>query len=787
MFLIITIFLVSSSVIALQIALQRFLSIVLTYHFVFVVISIALFGMSLGSLIAYLIDKYLDKTDSIEILYKLAILFYLSLSICFILCLLVAHYEIFQTGIAIYSFFLTFPFLFAGLFLARVLYTFPKYSGQLYGSDLIGAACGCLGIIILLNMLDISGTIFVVLILPLSILSICYVIYNLYIVQFKISLSSVLIICAAFLSGLAILLLPEAPVGKNPQKEIHDALHQFGGQIIDSKQSAAGRVDLIKFSEHPELMDIYVDGTAGMPMYKFSGNAKDPSPALESLKTHFPGYFPLQAIQKEHKGSALIIGPGGGRDILLAKMAGFARITAVEVNKDIVQMAKKYSEYNGDIYSLDNVQLVVQEGRSFLQSIRDKFDMIMFSLPVTNTSQGLGSYALTENFLYTTNAIQEYIKHLQPQGSLVIVTHNDLELLRLLSMTLRVFQTKGLSTAEAMQHLYVLGSRDYPVLVIKKNKFTAHESEKKFNSALQLPWILPGSSFFPHVESAYLNQELLKLENDRTELEDLIDVVAEKGSDISPVTDQDPFFYKLETGLPQSLTSIFYASLVLVLIFITLPICYIYLCYKQGRFYIQNLGSYIKSISGFSIYFTMLGMGFIILEVCMIQRFMQVLGNPVFSMTTVLFTILLGAGLGSWTSSKLKATVTQRGIVLSCLAIILISSFYILSLNTIFEHLGSTIHVMRMLLSMLLLFPLGLSMGFPLPLAIRLIKNLDLGAIIPWMLAINGASSVLGSALAIVLAISYGYNYALLVAACCYLVVLLYSLKTKWRSYAPIH
>ncbi|MFO8031381.1 MAG: hypothetical protein R6U22_02450 [Desulfohalobiaceae bacterium] len=778
-FLAISIFLVSASVIALQIALQRFLSIVLTYHFVFVVISIALFGMSLGSLFSYLLDKHLNKSDSIKILYKLAIIFYLSLSLSFILCLLAIHYEFFQTSITIYAILFIIPFIFSGMFLARVLYTFPEYSGQLYASDMVGAACGCIGIIVLLNNFDLAGAIFIIIILPLSILAIFYINYSLNINHSKLSTSFLLIIFAAFFTSLAIFMLPQVPVGNNSKKEIHDALHQFGGQIIDSQQSAAGRVDLVKFSEHPELMDIYVDGTAGMPMYKFSGDFQDPGPEVESLKEKFPGYFPLQIIEEEHKDTALIIGPGGGRDILLAKMAGFEQITAVEVNKDIIQIVKQHSEYNGGIYNLNSVELVAQEGRNFLQSTLKRFDTIMFSLPVTNTSQGLGSYALTENFLYTSDAISEYMKHLKSQGSLVIVTHNDLELLRLLSITLDSFQAMDISTSEAMQHIYILGSNDYPVLVVKKEKFAAKESKKIFSSALQLPWILPGSSFFPQVKSPYLNQELLKLENNKTDLEDLVNLIANRGYDISPVTDQDPFFYKLETGLPDSLSSIFYASLILVAIFITLPLCYIYVCYKQGKLYCQKVSSYISSISGFSIYFTMLGLGFIIIEISMIQRFMQALGTPVFSMTTVLFTILLGAGLGSWFSSKLRSPGMPRSIILSCLAVILMSLFYVFSLNTIFELMGSNFLILRIILSIILLLPLGFSMGFPLPLALRIIKERDLGGIIPWMLAINGASSVLGSALAIILAISYGYNAALLTAAACYLLVLLLSYRSR--------
>ncbi len=776
LFLLVSIFLVSASIISLQIVLQRFLSIVLTYHFVFVIVSLALFGLSMGSLLAYLMTEFLNKYNPIAILVKLAYLFYAFLALSNIASVYVNNHQIFNNNILIYSCIFIFPFLIGGVYWARLFYTFPSVSGQLYGADLLGAAFGCIGIIYLLNRFDIYQVIFVITSTPLVVITLFLIKKLITLKRYKVSLGRGVMICIVLSVSIYVLNLPEISAGKNPQKEIYDALHTFNGKILESRGGALGRVDLVGFEDYPQLMDIYVDGTAGMPMYRFNGDFKDPNPAIQNLKKEFPGYLPLDVINDRLKGNTLVIGPGGGRDILLAKMAGFQKITAVEINPDIVSMVEKYSNYNGNIYNTGDVSLNISEGRNFLRQSSGKYDLIMFSLPVTNTSQGLGSYALTENFLYTREAISEYLDRTNSEGHIVIVTHNDLELLKLFTTTLAVFQDNGISNSAAMRHLYVLGSYDYPVLVIKKQEFAKEESVKILNSALAQNWFIPGASFFPHVKMPYLNNMLLGLENDQRTLQELIKEVDGRGYDIKPVTDLSPFFYKLSRNLPDSLVNIFYVSISVISLFGFLPLLGNLFKKTNGNKYYSH-GYSLKLIYGFSLYFLMIGAGFMILEITMIQRFMLVLGNPIFSMSTIIFTILVGAGLGSLTSGRLKSDALHRYLIVSCSAIIFLTLIYIFSLSSIFNHINANSISIRMMITVFLLFPLGFALGFPLPVAIRFMKLRGLGEIIPWMLAINGASSVFGSTLTIILAIKYGYNEALLAAAFCYLVVLIASFK----------
>jgi len=183
----------------------------------------------------------------------------------------------------------------------------------------------------------------------------------------------------------------------------------------------------------------------------------------------------------------------------------------------------------------------------------------------------------------------------------------------------------------------------------------------------------------------------------------------------------------------------------------------------------------LKKYLLFSVYFAMIGSGFMIIEVTMIQRIMLVLGNPVYAMSIIIFTLLVGAGLGSLTSSRISLNKLHKFMVLALSSIVSLILAYQFSLSSLLNYMSTGSITFKTLMTVALVFPLGFAMGFPLPMAIRLIKLFSMGEIIPWMLAINGASSVFGSALTVVLAMTAGYGNAFLAAAICYAIVLLTS------------
>src|SRR5690606_23821470 len=246
-------------------------------------------------------------------------------------------------------------------------------------------------------------------------------------------------------------------------------------------------------------MDIYVDGTAGTPMYRFSGDVANPGPAAEQLVAEFPGFLPFRFLDEGHKQSALVIGPGGGRDILLAKLGGIERITAVEVNPDVVELVRRYGAYNGGIYGeLDGVEVVVAEGRSFVRRAAARYDVVFMSLPVTNTSRSPEGFALTESFLLTAEAILDYLGALGDGGQLIVVAHDEAEILRLIALAQAALATRGLDERAVMERIYVLGSLPYPVFVLADEPI-GRERALAIHAAAMRAGYSPASTYVPHV------------------------------------------------------------------------------------------------------------------------------------------------------------------------------------------------------------------------------------------------------------------------------------------------
>jgi predicted membrane-bound spermidine synthase len=761
------IFLVSFTLIAFQIALSRLLSVLLSYNYVFAVLSLALLGLGVGGMIAHFSRPRVEsqKRDFA----RWAFLYSVAVPVSILSITQIGYMVHLQIKLLIYGILLFIPFLFAGGLLAKVYRRFSFASGRIYGVDLIGAAVGSLGAILLLDILGglrthfiLGGLAFVgALLLAMG--------------EMKKNKKGVL-----FFLGLLVLFpifginlfdgkLMAIPIGGNPTKEIHDAFFTFEGRIIETKWSAFGRTDLVEYEHIPEHMDIYIDGTAGSPMYRFSGNINAPDSAVDRLKDEFSGYFPFQHLKKEEKDHALVIGPGGGRDVLLALMGGIQKITAIEINKDLVELVRKYSNFSGGIYTeFSNVKIIVDEGRNFLKRQREKYDLIMLSLPVTNTSRSLEGYALTESFLFTVESIHDYLDHLTDHGRLVVVGHNDAEILRLLSISLAALDQRGVTPVAAMKQIYVLGSEEYPLFVMKKTPFEPEEMLRAYASMVQWGYD-QRSSYFPYIgHEASLNSVLAALASGRIGPSDFVEMVRERGYDISTVSDNRPFFYKFETGMPGSISLVLWFSILLCMAMIGVPSIM-----KKGRPDFAPFRYLMQPLFLFSF----LGIGFMVIEISLIQKFGLFLGHPVLSLAVLLFSLLGGAGLGSLWSVRVRSDELRSGLGRTSFVIACIAVSYAFVLPFLFDRLLGLGLPFRILVSILAVVPLSFFMGFPFPLAIRVLKANGMEGSIPWMWGINGVGSVFGSALTLIIAIKLGFTAALLVGAGCYLMIFLIFIK----------
>ncbi len=776
------IFLISFSLLALEVTFTRLLSVMLLYHFVFAVVSLALLGLGAGGIFVHFCRRGVPEGDRrFTILARYAGLIAVSIPLTVLAMVGLGYVEAVQGNILAYGLLLFIPFFLTGMLFAEAFRMFPGISSWLYGADLVGAALGSLGIILLLDVLGGINTGFL-LGLTASIAGLVLAAAVLRSRGREVILPAVsLVIVGGLLTvNLTGAYLADIPVaGTNRAKEINVALSgsSGAGRIIETRWSAFGRTDLVAFANRPEEMKIYIDGTAGTPMYRFNGDLDNPNEAVADLKTGFTGYFPFLSLSGAEKDNALIIGPGGGRDVLLSLMGGVDEITAVEVNRELIEIVREYADYNGGIYTdYTSVNVVADEGRNFLKRQQRKYDIILLTLPVTQTSRSLEGYSLTENFLFTTDSIQDYLEHLTDEGRLVVVTHDDITTWKLFSISLAAFAERGVSNAEAMEQIYTLGLSTpgtYPLYVLKKTPFGAAEAAARHKTMLELGYD-PALSYFPHIEEpGMVNPLLREMSLGRVSFPDIEGNMAQRfGLDISPATDNSPFFYKLETGIPRPVSLVFWPSVAVMALVTTAPL-FVWKRGASGRNSPPKARRRHGRPARAILLFSLVGIGFMLVEISLIQKFVLFLGQPVLSLAALLFSLLVGAGTGSLYSSRFAAEKLGRGITLASLAVATVVVAYALLIPPVFGQLLGLPLAARMLAMIAVLIPLGFLMGFPFPLGIRALKEKDMEKYIPWMWGINGVGSVVGSVTTIVIAVVFGFTQALLVGAACYLAVFL--------------
>jgi predicted membrane-bound spermidine synthase len=659
------------------------------------------------------------------------------------------------------------PFFFAGAFLACAFRSFASLGSKLYGADLLGAAIGSLAVLFLLDKLGGVSTLFLLAALPaLAALALARrasppAARRPLMPTFCLLLALTLL--GSSWAGLPALALP---LGRSPDKEISGSLTN-GGRIVDTRWSAFGRTDLVGFANDSAQMAFFVDGGAGTEMFRFNGDPQAPDPAIVALKEDFPGYFPLSNLPSQSKDSALIIGPGGGRDVLLALMAGFQSITAVEVNPDLVALMQAYGSFNGGLYNgFPGVQVVVNEGRSYLRRSSESYDLIFLSLPIVKTSRSLEGYSLTEDSLFTVDSMRDYLSRLSDRGQLVVVAHTPLEVLKLTSLVLTTLQAQGIGQQDAMQHLYAVGADMFPTLVVQKAPFTPLELQT-IQDRMQPYLATYAAAQAAHGHSGSSNDlvsAFAELRSGRLAFADLVRTLRSQGYDLQPASDDSPFFYKDQVGLPASVSIVFWLGLLaLIAAVLIVP----RLLPQNGvRAHKHRLRPKIPSPP--ILFFVLLGVGYMLAEISLAPRLTLLLGQPVLSLAVLLTSLLLGSGIGSLASSRIPVDRIPRVLAWLPLAIATLLAGSSFLLPVLFDGWLGLPLLSRVLVAAGAILPLGFLLGFPFPLGIRQLEANGQAYRVPWMWAINSLSSVVGSALALILAMTWGFPQALLVGATVY-------------------
>ncbi len=759
------IFLASLSGIVLEIAITRIFSAAIWYHFAFVAVSVALVGLgSSGLLVHYRLQKIKENWAG-----DLTVLSSLGLVVVLPLILYVMHSLASQVVyLPVYMLLFAIPFFFIGIVISAAFSAFAHVAGRLYAADLVGASLGAVAVVFLLQVIGGEGATLVVGLLAAVFATIFSIVSR---SRRKILLSLAFVAFASSLiyinDSTQIFSIPTDPTAK---KDLPIFLRENpGSHIAKTEWNSFSRIDVVEgisgdcipdfvaVDQNPSqcageglVAKIFIDGGAGTNIITWDGDVDSRSELSSWMQ-----YLPFTARENP---KVLIIGSGGGRDVVAALASGSRDVTAVEINPIIFDTVRSYGDRAGNLYTHQFVDAYVDEGRSFVSRSDGTFDIIYIPFVDTWASVSSGGLGVSENFLYTVEGFQEYYDHLEEDGKIVAVRWL-VDAPRFVTTFAELLQQNGIPRSELGRHL-IMASADsvrtdpsVTMTIFSKSPFTDGEIRYMHDSITRNgynPILVPGLvALEPY--PAYLRGEITD--------EEFYSLFPTK---VHPVTDDSPFFLSFEKPVPAVVAALLYMSVIIAAAFVLGPLIRL----RGGR----HPGRTRLTTWSVVLYFSSLGAGFILIELALLQKLILLLGNPTTTFAILLFTILVASGAGSRMSSRLIRH-DARNLLFVLAGVLAIGLAYVAVVPGIIYSVMAGEFALKAAVSIALLFPIGLLMGMPLPTVMRLLKY-HKPAHIPWMWAINGSFSVLGAVLSVAIGILYGASHAMILGVLVYFVAL---------------
>jgi hypothetical protein len=773
-----------------ELLLTRLFSVLIWYHFTFMAISLALLGLAVSGMYVYLGRRrfHADRLEGPFAFYS----FLSALSIPLVLLLILwlnRTLDLNHTQHLIWRLAKIFalagvPLLFGGISIALALYLRGEDAGHVYSADMAGAAFGAMAVVFLAGLLPV----------PLAMLTAAFLLALVPLVLIEgrsrvihtlMTIIACLCIAGTFVADRSRGLLEIAYAKGVEQHNLFEKWNAYSRVTVNKVDPSRGWAWSSKGRSHkvPEQFEIQLDGTDKTRITKLDGDLGK----VEFLKydiTALPYYLTTPS-------QVLHIGAGGGKDVLTALLFHPEEVTAVELNPIVAEdiMLGEYGDFSGNLYRNPKVKLVVDEGRSYLRRTKKQFDIIQLTFTDTFTATASGALALAENTLYTVESFERMLDHLTSTG-LLTVTFMD----RKGGMTLRGrFEALKGGTrivgiaASALEHMGVNEPLQH-MLVVK------HPMDNKrfglrpdiINVMVSRMPLTPEviERFYRLCREMGFTAALGPIESSDSHMEQLADsqqrvlFIESQALDLSPSTDNRPFFLyqnKLRdarkllfdfTMRPNFgngmniLVSTLLISLMAVLLLIGVP--FILFAHRDLKIKPLPMVSWLA-------YFFFIGTGFMLVEITLLQQFVLLLSHPIYTLAVSLTTLLLSSAIGSYLVTRLPLKWSERngGLILFMTAVILL--FYLGIYYWWIELFVGRHLLLRILATVLVIMPIGLLLGMPMPLAIRRISQTETG-IIPWGWALNGGASVFGSGLAMGLSLHFGYRVTLLTGVFIYII-----------------
>ncbi len=778
-------FLTAAAALMLQIIQVRIFSVMTWYQLAFFAISIGMFGLTVGAVLVYLRPQ---RFAEIYLSYNLSYFGWL-FALSIVLSLLCQTTLVLVPPMSLSSLWvwveltiaIALPFICAGVVVSLALTRSPYSIGQLYAVDMIGASLGCLLVVLLLNHVDgPTAMLWTAVIAAVAALLFGYTrVGNSPAQRFRFNV--VLQMQWPILAALVLLTLMNGEMPFGIQPLMSKGSVEFPSSYASTQWNSFSRISLTHEQYKPgflwggsPLFDgqrirqqyLEIDGDAGSPLYKFKNDLSNMN-FLKNDVTNMAYFLP-------NRPRVAVIGLGGGRDVLSAILLGHRNVTAVEINPIFVKL------FASRLDALPGVKLVVDEGRSWFARTTQHFNIIQMSLIDTWAATGAGAFTLSENGLYTLQAWKLFYTKLADDGVFSVsrwvspTRHGEAG--RLLSLSMAVLLDQGVE--QPRQHIMMIGQKRIGTLLLSKKPFTANDIKVLKQKAADYKHTVlvspdqPSSiALYRHILSAHSMAELNQFNN-------------LGGLDVRPPTDDRPFFFNLlpfdgllrylVNGIDKStgdagvlvgnikamktLAVLFAISLAFVVAMIVMPL----------RHAAKEIGR--QFVLAGTTYFLLIGFGFMLIEIALLQRMGVFLGHPVYALSILLFTIIFSTGIGSLLSDVVLLNTRLKQVAWGMLLTVLLMLLACYQPRLLAAYASGDLAT-RIIVCVLSILPAGLLMGFGFPVGMQMISKVNRKPM-PWFWGINGAAGVLASEIALALSLILGIQFTIIIGALCYFALI---------------
>ena len=725
-----TISLLSLTLIASELIWTRIFSAEYFYTFAFLVLSLAILGLGLGALTLRMFPVFTREPFLGVFLSFAGLMALIGPPLAFKLnldfsILFISEWAVVKL-LAVIGL-LSSTFYFGGMALASIFRSDAHNIPKLYMADMIGAG---IGVIFAVAMMNVFGTPSAVFLSAIPVLIAALIVS---VRWFKI--------VPAVLAGLLILLNSQAPDILRKDREER-------APVIYQHWDAMAKLKIYDFAE--DYRGLNIDNAANSPVYGFDGNWEKP----DSLLPQF-GIDAGWLISQFDSCTFLSLGAGGGVDALQALRYGASEVHSVEVVRHVndLMTAGELAEFSGNIYHDPRVKVVTEDARAYVRRFENKFDLIYSLSSNTFAALASGAFALAENYLFTTEAFEDYWIALSDSGFMMM--EHQFYVPRLTSEVMSALENLGVENYRDHFAVYDLPQMRRKMILLSKRPLT---DEIRYNAFFEL-----NEENFSYIHLLYPPADSLK-DNyvNRIVHEGWEAVQEETPVDISPCDDDRPFAAQL--GLwknfsrealkklsPYEFRGFPLSKMIIVIILgvtvvVILPLSLIPYLFR---------GDKLKPVP--YLYFFLIGLGYMTVEVILIQKYSLLIGPSAAALITILTTLLTASGIGSRFADKIRDEYAFAGILI----LLLLDIF-------VFKHLiyavGGLEMPGRIALTAVMIFPLGFFMGIPFPKA-----GARVGELVDWGFAVNGVASVIGSAGIILAAITYGFSVSLSIGLVIYL------------------